>query len=170
MLAFTFKVAHLYQLTLVPNVTRQIAAVLFKRTFWVLLLATAEGRNLARKSRTLLHFPCPASFPQFPRQFCCLNFITSPAHTEWAAFCILLLMRIAEKLKVTPKAVEIGSEQQLVLKVVAQCSPSPARWKPESSFLRLRVCWQRASFSSITRNVSAHFPLNLKEGGSNVCF
>lgn len=108
--------------------------------------------------------------PLFPRQFCCLNSITSPAHTEWAAFCILLLMRIAEKLKVTPKALEIGSEQQLVLKVVARCSPSPARWKLESSFLRLCVCWQRASFSVITGKVSANFPLNFKEGGSNVCF
>lgn len=118
-----------------------------KATFWVLLLATAEGRNLVGKRGTLLRFPHPASFPQFPRQFCCLNAITSPAHTEWAAFCILLLMRITEKLKVTPRAVEIGSEQQLFLKVVSQSSPFLVCWKLESSFLCPCVCWQRASSS-----------------------
>lgn len=136
-----------------------------KATFGVLLSATAEGRNLAGKRDTLLHFPHPNSFTQFPRQFCCWNSVTFSAHTERAAFGILLLMKIAENLKITPRAMEIGSEQQqLFLKVVAQHSPFLACWKPERSFLYPCIFWQQASFSLTTRNVSANFPLNLKEG------
>lgn len=64
MLAFTFKAGHLYHLTLVPNVTRQVTAVFFKSKFLSPVVSYSLGFLSDREERDLSPLPRPSFFSQ----------------------------------------------------------------------------------------------------------